>query len=145
MLLSEQQLSDIDDLLKKGVPKTKIAKQYRISVSTLYRYLSLPDDRLEAKLAANQKIDEVKRLSNIGVPKTRIAKELGISVRTVHRYLSPLKPVMEQEKAPTPASKPFAHTGGTSREKREARKREIEQLVSADLAALQPTPDDDYD
>ena len=57
MLLSEQQLSDIDDLLKKGVPKTKIAKQYGISVSTLYRYLSLPDDRLEAKLATNQKID----------------------------------------------------------------------------------------
>lgn len=143
MLLSEQQLSDIDDLLKKGVPKTKIAKQYRISVSTLYRYLSLPDDRLEAKLAANQKIDEVKRLSNIGVPKTRIAKELGISVRTVHRYLSPLKPVTEQEKAPASISKPFAHTEGTSREKREARKREIEQLVSADLAALQPTHDDD--
>ena len=99
--------------------------------------------RLEAKLAANQKIDEVKRLSDIGVPKTRIAKELGISVRTVHRYLSSLKPVIEQEKVPAPASKPFAHTGGTSREKREARKREIEQLVSADLAALQPTPDDD--
>lgn len=92
--------------------------------------------------ASEQQIDEIRRLLELGVPKVRVAKQCGISIRTLYRHLSTLKskPNSVSGKFPMRVHTPSSGRTNTDREKR---RKELSELVSDNLAALQPPSKDD--
>lgn len=92
--------------------------------------------------ASEQQIDEIRRLLELGVPKVRVAKQCGISIRTLYRHLSTLT------SNPDSVSGKFSmrvHTpsSGRTNTDREKLRKELSELVSDNLAALQPPSKDD--
>ena len=92
--------------------------------------------------ASEQQIDEIRRLLELGVPKVRVAKQCGISIRTLYRHLSTLtsKPDSVSGKFSMQVHTPSSGRTNTDREKR---RKELSELVSDNLAALQPPSKDD--
>ena len=92
--------------------------------------------------ASEQQIDEIRRLLELGVPKVRVAKQCGISIRTLYRHLSTLtsKPDSVSGKF---SMRVYTPSSGRTNTDREKRRKELSELVSDNLAALQPPSKDD--
>jgi len=97
--------------------------------------------RLKTPVSEKQ-IDEIRRLLELGVPKVRVAKQCGISVRTLYRYLSDITPKPEPASVKQSAGLHINPSGKTNAD-RERRRQEVTNLVSDNLAALQPPSKDD--
>lgn len=106
--LPDESVLKIKDKWLAGFSATKIASEFGITSTTVYKYVSnlgprqVEQKRTIQKLVSDETIADVRRLWKDGVSAVKIGRHLGISSATVYRYVGDLGP--RQVIEPRPAA-----------------------------------------
>lgn len=93
MKLTPDDVSRIRQLRANGETITNLARQYRVSTSTVYAHLNAGKTRKPAARKLTQAEGEsVRRLRREGVPVAEVAAEFGVSKDTVWNWTRNLEP-----------------------------------------------------